>query len=201
MATSTDFVPHINWIEPPEERDQGRHLSTQLHMLQYYEGQFRSAIELIENVEHLMSGTETLGARARISNWINISAHYAVLTIYHFRSTIFSIQSSIGRCPTHSQKIDTKLIDDALQRFLREFPFCVKIRDGSAHFADKIRSPEKIESAKTPEGPFIHGAMTGRTITFTANKQYISLDVSEENLEKLQSIKREVYEAFRKLSA
>lgn len=199
---SYEGLPHLNWLEPPEERESARHISTQLAMLGHFMGQFASADELIAHVETVVAyGIQTgmpIEQRARVANWSIQAAHYAVLSVYHFRATIASIRANLRLCPKLKGQVDTAAIEHAFNSVDDVFPDWRELRDGVAHFADWIFSPEKLE-ANIAEGGFAHGVMMGRALVFTYQGKRIHQTVSPVELSKLENIKREVYGAFRKV--
>ena len=61
-------------------------------------------------------------------------------------------------------------------------------------------SPEKIAKNQGANDTFHHNNLDGRRLSYMINGRIVTLDVTEESLEKLASLKRDVYEAFRKAS-
>lgn len=207
MASEPDWTPHINWLEPVDEREAARHLSTLLHILKFQEDQFRSSVELIDHVQTLVSAMQAADAtagglrdRARIANWTAIAANYAAIIVANFRDTIFAIRRAAGQCPSRVELIDTKTLEDMPTRFSEAFPNYTQVRDGFAHFTDKMFTPAKIEANRAPDAPFLNGTMIGRSLHFTVDGKPVSLAVTIESLDKLTALRRGLYEAFRRVS-
>src|SRR5829696_6885478 len=95
----SDWGPHINWLEPPEEREHAQHFSTQLHMLRMYVIAFSRAVHLIDHCENLLKSLPSIPDRQKVFDWTAIAARDAAMTIYHFRSTLYSVQN-FKHCPT-----------------------------------------------------------------------------------------------------
>lgn len=207
VPSADEWFPHINWVNPPEEREAARNLDLQLLMLRHQETQFLSALELLYHVGGTIAFMKTsglpeheLGERARVARWTNIAGTYAAISLSNFRDALFSIRHAVGQCPTRKVKVDTETLDVMPARFLEAFPNHKELRDGAVHFVDKIFSTEKIDANRATDAPFIHGAMDGDTLVFTVEGKHVGLDVTLETLEKIAALRREALECFRKLS-
>ncbi|HEX5182688.1 MAG TPA: hypothetical protein VFW19_05990 [Allosphingosinicella sp.] len=201
-------MPNINWVQPEEEREYARHITTQLHMLQFHEGNFRSALSLMDHIEAfwnealaIQNPFEQLSERARRYAWLRIPIESAAFSVYHFRSTLCSIRDQLKHAPTLAKKVDSKAIQDAYDRFHAEFPEWKLIRDFIGHFADKMFSPGALDAMRGERGPVMHGGVSGRRMTFTNAGEYVHFDATAETLERLRSVKQDAYLAFRKASS
>lgn len=199
-----DWSPLLDTGEPAAEHVHARHISNQLSGLKSHEDQFASAVALFDHVEALISNNRSAGGnvreRAAMANWMDISANHAALTVYHFQSTLRSIRDQIQYAPTLAAKVDSRKIEAAYNRFPLEFPVWKEVRDWVGHFADKMFKPADIENNLTPDGLLFHGTLIGRSLVFTRKGEFIQLDVTEENRQRLRAVKNDAYSAFQKAS-
>lgn len=87
-----------------------------------------------------------------------------------------------------------------VERLATAFPNHKESRDGFAHSADKMFSPEKIAKNQGEHETFFHNHLEGRRLSYMIDGKIATLDLTEESLSMLTSIKDDVYEAFRKVS-
>ncbi|MEO6580546.1 MAG: hypothetical protein ABIN83_05295, partial [Sphingomicrobium sp.] len=130
---------------------------------------------------------------------MQMAAHYCVLSVYHFQSTLRSIRHCLGQCPALEKFVDVKVLVAAIARFDNDFPDFKMVRDAVGHYADRLYKPANIAARHHADGEaFTHGTLMGRKLTFTDDGRYISLEVSGESLEKLALIQFDCFEAFQK---
>ena len=198
--------PHINWLEPAEERDFARHISFSLTRAAALVSQFEHAVALNNHcgdlrAEHYaangMHGSEV---RRRYAEWQAIAARDAAFTIYHFQSTARSIRDQLAYAPTLKAKVDTKALEEAWLRIDRDFPFWKEMRDAVGHSADIQFSPAEIDKHRPASGPGMIGTLdkTGTRLISMRKKRIVYLDVTPETLETLKSVVIDVFLAFRK---
>jgi hypothetical protein len=138
--------------------------------------------------------------RDLIGNWMGIAARDAAMTIYHFRSTLKSIRDSVGRCRSLKAKMDMPALKKALDRLEHEFPLAKAMRDAVSHSADNFFTPDHVEKNRTPEGMIISNGMNigARRLTMTVSGKFLHLDVTTDTLVRLNAIKQDLFDAFRK---
>lgn len=202
----TNGLPLLAWFQPPEERDDARHIGTQLTMLAFHEERFRSAGELMDHAAQLATTLKPKDHderrhQDRVQSWRMIAAHAAVLSVYHFRSTLASIRDRLGQCPALAKHVDQKAIEKAFDQIEVDFPHWREVRDGVGHFSDKIFKPADVDAHMPDKTAFHHGCLVGSNLIFTRDGKYVAMDLSIQSLEKLVAIKRMVWEAFRKAAA
>jgi hypothetical protein len=201
MNTHPEWQPRII-TECPEESMAVSHLHLHIIMLASHERYFLASVRLLEHVEDLMAVADFAHHDVRlIADWGMLAAHHAAITITNFRDTIAAIKHAAHQIPSIRNQIDSKSLHSMVEKFGAEFPDYKETRDGFAHSADKMFSPEKIAKNIGDNGAFEHSNLTGRRLTYTIDGKRAALDVTGESLAKLTALKRDVYEAFRKATS
>ena len=198
-----EWLPLFDWGALPEaEHDKARHVQTQLLALTQLENRFRAAIELIEHANELImpraESGEAWNEWERQSYWRYIGAGHAVLILYHFRSTLHSIQKATGACPTLKRKVDLKLLQAAIEQFQRSFPSWRKMRHAVSHIADAVFESDTTRDALSVY--FMHGYMIDWTLRLPRKGELVSQKVTGNELAELTQVKRTAYRAFRKVA-
>lgn len=201
----TDHIPLVQYAIDESEHEYLRLLNSHLGMLQMHEDLFRAAIMLDKHSELVyasMSPTPDITKRrGLVGMWSSIASQHATLTVYNFRATINSIIHDVGNCHSRKTKIDTDAIRGALDNLEEEFPWWRQMRHTTAHFADDMFSPKRVEENTPSDGAFVQWAMVDDTVIMTKDGQAMSLSLSEKNLETIRRIKLAVYAAFQKVDA
>ena len=198
-----EWLPLIDWSVLPEaEHDKARHIQTQLLALTQLENRFLSALELIGHANELIrpraEGGEAWNEWERQSYWRYIGAGHAVLILYHFRSTLHSIQKATGECPTLKRKVVLKRLQEALSEFHFWFPKWREMRHAVTHIGDAVFEADASKPAFASY--YLHGYMRDWTLHLPREGGEVSQQVTGTELAHLQRVKRIAFEAFRKVA-
>ena len=198
-----EWLPLFDWGALPErEHAKARHIQTQLTALAQLENRFRSALELIEYTNELIRPAAESGEAwndwERRSYWRYIGAGHAVLVLYHFRSTLLSIQKATGNCPTLKRKVRLKELQSALDQFHAAFPDWLEMRHAVTHIGDAVFEEGASQDALATY--FLHGYMIDWTLSLPREGALVSQTVTGNELAQLTSVKRAAFRAFRKVS-
>jgi hypothetical protein len=79
-----------------------------------------------------------------------------------------------------------------------EFPLAKAMRDAVSHSADHFFTPDNVEKNYTPEGMIMSNVMSDRRLTMTVRGKLLHLDVTTDTLDRLNAIKQDLFDAFRK---
>ena len=188
----------LSSITEAEERDAGL-LTTQLAMLAYYPHKFDEALKLIDHCADWANRRwKTAEEIYRPIGWADMAAFYAAFVVYHFRCTLYAISDRVGHCPSIKAAVDTRAIHDAIERFQVEFPDAKHVRDAAGHFADRMFKPSDIDDHAIG-GHVVFGQIWKGDFVFSHRNEMVALEMSDWTTERLNAIKRQVYEAFSKL--
>jgi hypothetical protein len=198
-----EWLPLFDWGALPEaEHDKARHVQTQLLALTQLEDRFRSAIELIEHANELIRPRVERGESwsdvERQAYWRQIGAGHAVLILYHFRSTLLSIQTATGNCPTLKRKVLLKELQEAIDQFHFAFPHWRKMRHAVTHIGDAVFEADATRDAMATY--FLHGYMIDWTLTLPREGGLVSQSVTSDELFRLTRVKQAAFRAFRKVA-
>jgi hypothetical protein len=143
----------------------------------------------------------------KLSQWSQIAARDAAMTIQHVGNTIKTIETLIQRMPMLSKMIDRKALQGSFSLFRdKHFKNSRKLRNAVAHRAQEIARA----SRNSIDGPYKDGGFTvedgatdiyiegliGRTITFTHDHEVRSLEVSSNTAQFLREVVVSVFGAF-----
>jgi hypothetical protein len=134
----------------------------------------------------------------RQSYWRYIGAGHAVLILYHFRSTLLSIQKATGNCPTLKRTVRLKELQRALDQFHARFPNWRDMRHAVTHIGDAVFEADASRDAFSTW--FLHGYMIDWTLHLPRGGKLVSQQITAAELAELASVKRIAFGAFRKVA-
>jgi len=136
------------------------------------------------------------------AEWCRMAARDAAMAVFHFAKTLDALKQSVGRSSTLSNAINHEKFRTARRRFRNDFKDFDAVRHAVAH-AGEMRNNQKNRSrhayrrggkvglaSVVGENIAVHEAenLSGRTFTNTYEGKVVSLDISMENLRKLDDI-------------
>jgi hypothetical protein len=144
-------------------------------------------------------------ATAEFVGWMNLVARDAAMTVYHFGSTLDALKGNVGKAQSLAA-VNSEALKIAWKRFESSFPFHEVFRHAVGHLADNMRTPEKLADMWPEQGPLLVGTLGPGAAYIMRQKdnkgrdREMILTVTDDTLAKLQSIKRQTWEAFRPVS-
>ena len=112
-----------------------------------------------------------------LREWRFLAGRDGAMALRNFKEALLSIRGLVGRCPSISDLVDTKLLREAEARFNSKFPRAEKLRHSVAHpefYSNpniKMSTDEPIEKprAQLGAGVTVQGSILGRTFIATIN--------------------------------
>jgi hypothetical protein len=190
--------------------DDARHFNHLLDELRYHAEEFRLAVRLLDYCNAGCKGDpfNTYG------RWRWIAARDAAITVYNFKTGLEAMKRHKGKIDEVRAHANHKMFKDAVALFDETFPHAVQMRHAVAHDADQMATVDKVEKnshAKTGDIPGLvveggAGVMLGRslmkrTLGMPWEGQYIKLDVTFENADLLEQVRKIVFEALEPAAA
>ena len=191
------------------------HVNLQLSFLENYLKQFRQAVQLIRSCRIRQSEAKDLknadtgqGAEydealfdeiMMLDGWMHIAARDAVMTVYHFGSTLEALRRNTGKAAS-MRKLDAKRMKAAWKRFRDVFPAFEALRHAVAHMADEISTMEKRHEITPANGIFIGAALSGHTYFLPGKDKALGLRITDESAIELEAVLMEVWAAFEPVS-
>lgn len=185
-----------------DEADNADHLEFLLSMLGGYARTLEDAVHLFDYFERLFGewrekgdGRETI-----FRGWPAVAARDAALSIYHFGIVLSGIRSRIGVCPTLFPLCNHNDLKSAWKMFRDSFPTAERMRHAIGHSSDMVVTPGKLLKNIPKTGEFANmlvlSSLVNKRLTFTFNGEGLSVEISNETAERIEAIKRVVWEAF-----
>jgi hypothetical protein len=161
---------------PEAERQDAFVMVAHAAMLGKFTREFASALSLIQYSETLSAGIakDHQGyTSSTIDNWKLIAARDAIMTMYHFCSSIRHIKSI--KAPTFKSMIDQSKIDEADRIVRANFPRYRELRDAVSHVSDLMKNASKLVDNSVDGRSFVFGAISGRDFSITIGKAHLTV--------------------------
>lgn len=188
-------------------------LSNALNALDYYIGTFEAAVELFDKFWDEQKQSDSTGIHyetslSRRSQWKIILARDGAITIYHIGTLISSVMQTVHNLPSLASYINKTMLRSAKKEFFSEFPKLTKIRHAVGHgpelFKDSNASSKNMFSGKFKNEHFDieHDNFGGIDLLShccygtTINGEFLTYDISNESLQKLQTLQRSIDNAL-----
>lgn len=200
-----------------------------------YVNRFRAALELInasDEQKNLAKQQRDIGrqnsgdadARQKVQadyaekfnlfgSWQDIARRDAVMTIWDFAKTVYSIRKSLDDCKSLNEKVSRPQLEKVIAGLSNHFPDRKDVRDAAAHPADFTKeTPKAIEKHKLKEeykapglqasvGTFLYGAtFDDGSVVFSHEGTTVSVKVNKESLDALAALRDEMYACFKDAS-
>lgn len=202
-----EWEPRFNWHEfPGDEIEALRRLESAISGVLRQEEKFATALDLFKwayaNTAQLRQKNPPMSEEYRSSfrthRWTILAAEHAALCVDNFRHSMYAVKDARGKIPTLVRKIPPKDIESVLNKFDEYFPFNKVVRDNTVHTVDHIYF--KYERHHIND-VLVSSSLRGQSLVMTADKQEVSLDITDETLGNLSSLRLELFKAFRNAAA
>ncbi|MHA6685122.1 hypothetical protein [Mesorhizobium sp. A556] len=144
-----------------------------------------------------------------------IAARDVAMTIFHFRFLLNTITGGVFKSPTLLRLSDEKALRSLMSRFENYFIKAERARNAVGHSAELVSTPEKLTenivsgdrniagvvSIAGGGSFFIGSILNGRTLTMTIQNDVVSVEVSSESLQVLDSLCDTLFDALRPAEA
>lgn len=152
-----------------------------------------------------------IAAQSRFRSWSHIAAREAAMTLFEFHRCMAFATKNTENTQEFKQRIDNKIVDQAMKLFTNYFPDAKEIRHTASHRIDFFGTPENTESHAI-RGPLeipgvvklanegfvsLNSVIAGRTVTSTGFGKNLDFEFSEETVGRLAEITCLFYSAFK----
>ncbi|MDB5338391.1 MAG: hypothetical protein JWN70_4010 [Planctomycetaceae bacterium] len=142
----------------------------------------------------------TRAEQRKYQGWAFIALRDATLAIYHFRSTLYSLQATAASIPALVKSLPKDAFSQIISSFNQHFPYAVSARHAVAHSADMTFNEDEMQKHSVSAlgiSYFESNGRAGRILSHTKKEgssapEDVSVEVSAESLQKLIEIKRAV---------
>jgi hypothetical protein len=206
-----DFPPKIQ-VEsfPSGERETIAHVTGLLSLLWQYLITFESAIELYEFCsvqrykEKKANPDGGYQPKHMYHEWQFMAVRDGALTLYHFAKAVEGIRRSQAGAPMFRGYVDHAIVRSAVRQFLEAFPSAQKMRHAVAHdaelmatLADSTKNFAQVDEVELDgfKIPITRSIIDGKFST-SIDGEVISYELTDAALDKLNSVKREIFRAF-----
>ncbi|MEQ1695015.1 MAG: hypothetical protein ABL901_04165 [Hyphomicrobiaceae bacterium] len=191
--------PIIN-LAPADEQGCFMLLLFNIVRLYTFEHQFSAALALLSHVESIegsLAGNAcTTPRRSRLQPWREIAARDAILTLYHFSSSLVTVKSSATKFKGATWlEIDPLKLRESQKYFRNHFKDIEFLRHGIAHNADAAQTLEKVKR-NSASGSFRWGSLVDRTFVVTNKNVHRQIILDTDKLRSLNEARRLAYLAF-----
>jgi hypothetical protein len=198
---------------PIEERRAIGNCEAALREATEYINQFRADLSLFDNCTAALDQDHNLPTQTinLYEDWVRLAGRDGAMTIYHFASSLSGVNAWANQSPSLRNVMNKSKIKEGFRLLNEYFPDYAKMRHAVAHEADVTKS-SKWQKENVASGPYkgpginiegdsttyvIKGLFQNRTYTATFDGKIRTYELSVETWEKMVSIKRSFYSAFR----
>jgi hypothetical protein len=125
-----------------------------------------------------------------------MGAQHAAQTIHKFAEDLKLISTITNRCPSLRASVDAQSFRTARRMFNNYFPGSDKIRHATAHSGEYLYSEAGMRDHSLGQGSQFNN-INGVTLMTAYRGRMLTLDISKETLERLDEIRRLVWNAHR----
>lgn len=177
-------------------------LSGLLHALHHYANCFKYALQLFEFSEGKLSSLlspmgpkmEDQEARLMFAGWMLIAARDATMSLYHFAKAMEEIRACFRHLLKFRALIKHDVIRLSVKLFSARFPNYLQMRHSVAHSAESASLEERIKNAVS--GLSLRENLMGRKFTSSIEGRYLSTEMSQNTLGRIEDIEKRFYSAF-----
>lgn len=196
--------PIIDLPLPEAEEPAGLAVKMGLDAMESHAREFAAAVALLEFCK-----TQPLGRRLPQCDlfhlWKFTASRDAAIAIFNYGEALEGVRNVIGLCPTWMAEVKNDELREAFKRFDAEFEARFLMRHAVAHQSELWDHPAKLEQDREAldGGGFmiLSGVLYGTTYHTTINGKTVSLDLTSERVETLNSITASFFHAFRKIDS